>query len=88
MVNLSQEAQNGWLDRCQRPSGEELDNAHIPTSPAWYAYEAGAAMAARGFTMPTKARMGRGYSVNVETAATRFRVTFDKADRPTVTRQD
>ena len=86
-TNLSQEAQNGWVDRCARRDGN-LDNSHMPTSPAWYAYEAGAAMAAHGFTMPVKAWMGRGYSVNVQTVATRFRVAFDQENAPTITRQD
>lgn len=86
-AHLTQEAQNGWTARCARRVGE-LDNSHMPTSPAWYAYEAGAAMAARGFTMPVKAWKGRGYSVNVETVATRFAVTFDRDNAPTVTRQD
>lgn len=86
MANLTQEAQNGWIDRCQRRTGL-LDNSHIPTSPAWYAYEAGAAMAAKGYTQPTKAWMGRGYSVNIQTCANDFSVTFDKRNTPTVTRK-
>jgi len=52
-------------------------NPLLRSSPGWMGYEAGMTLARKGFTVPTKVTMGRGYSVNVWTAANRFRVGFD-----------
>lgn len=90
MANLTQEAQNGWLNQAQvNTYGGKLDNPHIYSSACWYAYESGAAFYLKGYTQPTKATMGRGHSVNVQTVANDFVVKFpgDLGDAPVIYRK-
>ena len=63
-------------------------NPFLQCSPNWFAYEAGAALARTGRCQPVKASMGRGYTVNVATAATRFVAKFDATNRVTLERKD
>lgn len=53
------------------------ENRYIATSPAWYGFRAGKALRDYGVSAPVKATMGRGSTVNLWTAATRFRVTLE-----------
>lgn len=46
------------------------------SSPCWMAHQAGKAMAAKGYTMPTAAAMSRGFSVRLQTAANEFIARF------------
>lgn len=64
----------------------EASNPFLHSSPNWMAYAAGQAMNRCGYTKPVRATMGRGYQVNVWTAANQFRVAFDKQFAPTINR--
>lgn len=60
--------------------GPESRNPHMCSSPNWFAFHAGRRLWTLGMTRPIKATMGRGYSVNVWTAASRFKVSFPGDD--------
>lgn len=72
-TTITTEAQAGFDD------GATRTNQHLFSSAAWMAHEAGNALYNRGFTRPVKATMGRGYSINIWTAANQFIVRFSKA---------
>jgi hypothetical protein len=69
--DVTRAAQHGW----DEPG---LRNPHHMTSAEGMAFSAGRSMNSSGYTRPTRATMGRGYTVNVETAANRFKATFDR----------
>lgn len=74
---LTAQAQDGWD---HLPDGNVKANPWIYSSPCFYAFEAGRRMWVMGMTRPTKATMGRGDSVNLWTAANRFKATFPGDD--------
>ena len=80
--NLTPQAIEGWRAH-YAPT-----NPYLFSSPNWYAWEAGQALHRTGRCVPTKASMGRGYSVNVETVASRFHIWFDKHNAPVIDRKD
>jgi len=80
MTDLTQNAIEGWR------AHYTPRNPHLFSSPNWYAWAAGQALYQTGYCVPTKARMGRGYSVNVQTAANDFIVKFPK-DAPVIERK-
>jgi hypothetical protein len=82
---ITEEAQAGYSKSHPR-TYEEGRNPYLHSSPAWMGWEAGAALGRAAYTKPIKATMSRGYSVNVWTAANRFRVTFDSTFIPRVER--
>lgn len=79
-IILTDHAIKGYHDE----TGE--DCGYMPTSPNWYGYRAGKALRERGVSAPKKATMGRGCTVNIWTASTRFCVIFDKDDAGRVER--
>lgn len=84
-IDLTEAARSGY----QSASALSYEgNIFLASSPAWYGWHAGHALRASGRTPPVKATMGRGYSVNIETAATRFVAKFGTALPPTIERKD
>ena len=70
-TNLIEYARDGFFSRL-----ENTTNPHMYSSACWYAWEAGRALDHSGRTKPVKATMGRGYSVNLKTAANEFKAIF------------
>lgn len=60
MCELQQAANAGW---CEGASGV---NRYLWSSPAWLAYEAGRNIKRMGLSAPSRARIGRGYSVRIK----------------------
>lgn len=82
---ITEEAQAGYtVEHPATYSGGA--NPHLYSSAKWFGFEAGRAMGRCAYTKPIKATMGRGYQVNVWTAANRFRVSFDSRMAPIVER--
>lgn len=82
---ITDAARNGYSDAAR---GYDHPVPYIAATPAWYGSHAGKALHARGSLSPVKATMGRGHSVNIETAATRFVAKFGVALPPTIERKD
>lgn len=78
--------QQSMTEAAIRGQKRQDENPHLQSSPMWYAFEAGRALAPMSDIK--KCKMSRGYSVRVETAASIFIVSFGNGlESPKVTRK-
>ncbi len=77
---ITEAARSGYRDPTNK-------NPFLESSPAWYGFEAGREHRRSGRTEITKATMGRGYSVNLETQSTRLVAQFGVALPPVIVRR-